>query len=136
MFCLMLRRPPRSTRTDTLFPYTTRFRSEGIERQRLDAEVARRADDRAHRLDPRLVPGNARQKALLGPAAVAVHDDGDMTRAVMAFRHRPNLSTSRIPERRRRARSSEARTRAKQTEKRPEGKGCVSPCRYRWVPCN
>src|SRR3546814_5317565 len=24
----MLRRPPRSTRTDTLFPYTTRFRSE------------------------------------------------------------------------------------------------------------
>src|SRR3546814_6454376 len=26
-FCLMLRRPPRSTRTDTLFPYTTRFRS-------------------------------------------------------------------------------------------------------------
>src|SRR3546814_12753106 len=25
----MLRRPPRSTRTDTLFPYTTLFRSEG-----------------------------------------------------------------------------------------------------------
>src|SRR3546814_1555534 len=30
----MLRRPPRSTRTDTLFPYTTRFRSarKGAER--------------------------------------------------------------------------------------------------------
>src|SRR3546814_5097173 len=29
MFCcfLMIRRPPRSTRTDTLFPYTTLFRS-------------------------------------------------------------------------------------------------------------
>src|SRR3546814_8577721 len=28
-FCfLMIRRPPRSTRTDTLFPYTTLFRSE------------------------------------------------------------------------------------------------------------
>src|SRR3546814_6538644 len=27
----MLRRPPRSTRTDTLFPYTTLFRSFGIE---------------------------------------------------------------------------------------------------------
>src|SRR3546814_12127686 len=26
-FCLMLLRPPRSTRTDTLFPYTTLFRS-------------------------------------------------------------------------------------------------------------
>src|SRR3546814_18773772 len=27
-FFLMIRRPPRSTRTDTLFPYTTLFRSE------------------------------------------------------------------------------------------------------------
>src|SRR3546814_9460714 len=26
-FCLIIRRPPRSTRTDTLFPYTTLFRS-------------------------------------------------------------------------------------------------------------
>src|SRR3546814_10851474 len=26
-FCFMIRRPPRSTRTDTLFPYTTLFRS-------------------------------------------------------------------------------------------------------------
>src|SRR3546814_20686875 len=26
-FFLMIRRPPRSTRTDTLFPYATRFRS-------------------------------------------------------------------------------------------------------------
>src|SRR3546814_12092402 len=31
VFFLMIRRPPRSTRTDTLFPYTPRFRS----RQRL-----------------------------------------------------------------------------------------------------
>src|SRR3546814_3076865 len=29
----MIRRPPRSTRTDTLFPYTTLFRSDGIRRQ-------------------------------------------------------------------------------------------------------
>src|SRR3546814_9746631 len=28
----MLRRPPRSTRTDTLFPYTTLFRSERVAR--------------------------------------------------------------------------------------------------------
>src|SRR3546814_20864750 len=27
IFFLMIRRPPRSTRTDTLFPYTTLFRS-------------------------------------------------------------------------------------------------------------
>src|SRR3546814_17158299 len=30
-FFLMIRRPPRSTRTDTLFPYTTLFRSPRIE---------------------------------------------------------------------------------------------------------
>src|SRR3546814_14866556 len=29
-FFLMIRRPPRSTRTDTLFPYTTLFRSGGV----------------------------------------------------------------------------------------------------------
>src|SRR3546814_13656078 len=28
----MIRRPPRSTRTDTLFPYTTLFRSDGGEK--------------------------------------------------------------------------------------------------------
>src|SRR3546814_19333107 len=30
----MIRRPPRSTRTDTLFPYTTLFRSAGWPRRR------------------------------------------------------------------------------------------------------
>src|SRR3546814_18417183 len=35
-FFLMIRRPPRSTRTDTLFPYTTLFRSEGC-----DARICR-----------------------------------------------------------------------------------------------
>src|SRR3546814_17256697 len=29
-FFLMIRRPPRATRTDTLFPYTTLFRSSGF----------------------------------------------------------------------------------------------------------
>src|SRR3546814_2108376 len=39
-FFLMIRRPPRSTRTDTLFPYTTLFRSTGLESH---CEVLRRA---------------------------------------------------------------------------------------------
>src|SRR3546814_7885582 len=34
-FFLMIRRPPRSTRTDTLFPYTTLFRSGRALEQRL-----------------------------------------------------------------------------------------------------
>src|SRR3546814_14772470 len=32
LFLLMIRRPPRSTRTDTLFPYTTLFRSPVLRR--------------------------------------------------------------------------------------------------------
>src|SRR3546814_6632596 len=35
----MIRRPPRSTRTDTLFPYTTLFRSGVDERQETDTEM-------------------------------------------------------------------------------------------------
>src|SRR3546814_4607962 len=34
IFLLMIRRPPRSTRTDTLFPYTTLFRSGAAPRRR------------------------------------------------------------------------------------------------------
>src|SRR3546814_6098821 len=45
----MIRRPPRSTRTDTLFPYTTLFRSclppERSATGRLPAHAARRPDD-------------------------------------------------------------------------------------------
>src|SRR3546814_3325505 len=35
----MIRRPPRSTRTDTLFPYTTLFRSHNPELRALDFEA-------------------------------------------------------------------------------------------------
>src|SRR3546814_8771474 len=38
-FFLMIRRPPRSTRTDTLFPYTTLFRSVGREDRGLPRHV-------------------------------------------------------------------------------------------------
>src|SRR3546814_10863400 len=52
----MIRRPPRSTRTDTLFPYTTLFRSVGYavkaeNRQRTnDIYAGRRFGDEDHRL--------------------------------------------------------------------------------------
>src|SRR3546814_10084186 len=44
IFCLMIRRPPRSTRTDTLFPYTTLFRSH--------PDQPHRAPGRQGRADP------------------------------------------------------------------------------------
>src|SRR3546814_10275513 len=49
-FFLMIRRPPRSTRTDTLFPYTTLFRS----------AAPRRAERPEHR-DPQWREGRARR---------------------------------------------------------------------------
>src|SRR3546814_3303908 len=56
-FFLMIRRPPRSTRTDTLFPYTTLFRSAGtglrapphIRHSPRQAEARRRAGRSATR---------------------------------------------------------------------------------------
>src|SRR3546814_13399186 len=42
----MIRRPPRSTRTDTLFPYTTLFRSEIGDAGLVAALVDRPLDDR------------------------------------------------------------------------------------------
>src|SRR3546814_3368833 len=41
-FFLMIRRPPRSTRTDTLFPYTTLVRSRGVQRRRAPHAPRRR----------------------------------------------------------------------------------------------
>src|SRR3546814_11580257 len=62
-FFLMIRRPPRSTRTDTLFPYTTLFRSRLARGRRgavADLEGAegrvRRRQRRRLRRDPRAPP--------------------------------------------------------------------------------
>src|SRR3546814_8030792 len=44
----MIRRPPRSTRTDTLFPYTTLFRSTGFSYQDAPEPHSKRIFPRAH----------------------------------------------------------------------------------------
>src|SRR5690606_1190022 len=54
--------------------------AEREQRQRADAPAHALADRHAHRLDALAVAGLARQSARAGPAAVAVHDDGDVTR--------------------------------------------------------
>src|SRR3546814_6252021 len=62
----MIRRPPRSTRTDTLFPYTTLFRSR---RERLVRSGDGRGDTwRVVRLEEQ---GHARGDAAAGGAAAA-----------------------------------------------------------------
>src|SRR3546814_21109561 len=71
-FCLMIRRPPRSTRTDTLFPYTTLFRSAGRVRHREKGRqappprVPPRPQDRARREDGAVRSPGARRVASRG----------------------------------------------------------------------
>src|SRR3546814_2975187 len=55
----MIRRPPRSTRTDTRFPNTTRFRSRAPEQRRVDP--ARRDSVDAHAARRQLGRQRARQ---------------------------------------------------------------------------
>src|SRR3546814_12078006 len=129
----MIRRPPRSTRTDTLVPYTTLFRSvdgdgqagEGVE---IDAGTQRATDQPLDFLSAAgllalrgfaaaAVMRGARQHAVFGgdPAAVflprraAFFDAGGAQHAGVA----------------------EADERS---EERRVGKECVSTCRSRWSP--
>src|SRR3546814_19379243 len=55
----MTRRPPRSTRTDTLFPYTTLFRSE-VQGDARRVDIAHEADRIGVDAAPRLVVAGAR----------------------------------------------------------------------------
>src|SRR3546814_15135227 len=60
LFCVMIRLPPRSTLTDTPFPYTTLFRS--VERQTPRGERRSAGGDR-HRVLRPLFPARAAGKA-------------------------------------------------------------------------
>src|SRR3546814_12894766 len=73
-FFLMIRRPPRSTRNDTLFPYTTLFRSVVIagrihpERRETDRALAERGPEEA-----RIIGGIAQfghHQRVVGPRVV------------------------------------------------------------------
>src|SRR3546814_10038120 len=63
VFFLIIRRPPRSTRTDTLFPYTTLFRS-GRRHRHQDAPELPARRDRLCAHDPREASGDGRRRAL------------------------------------------------------------------------
>src|SRR3546814_20046504 len=116
----MIRRPPRSTRTDTLFPYTTLCRSiegvvglegqaGGVAQLHLLAELAaQEAGSVVQRRDHRL-----------RVAAAQRHDEGGGALEVWAdphFRHR-QVDAGQV-----------------RSEERRVGKECVSTCRSRWSP--
>src|SRR3546814_18606710 len=113
----MIRRPQRSTRTDTLFPYTTRFRSLGIEL----ARYCERINDvqsggglsswRLRLIDERLHEGRD-APTLTELAELCKLSVRQLTRGFRASR---GCSIGRSEERR-------------------VGEECVSTCRSRWSP--
>src|SRR3546814_11261551 len=128
----MVRRPPRSTRTDTLFPYTTLFRS-GRQADhialspRLDDAVDEleelcRAEDRigdAGGLD-QLLLGHLRPKvAALEKALRADDRESHMMPHAGGRLRREKVAAGRLEELHRSA-------------ERRGGKECVSTCRSRW----
>src|SRR3546814_8388452 len=72
-FFLMIRRPPRSTRTDTLFPYTTLFREPGVG---LGGDVHGEADEFAQHRQRRA--GRARGVAAASRVAAPHADEENL----------------------------------------------------------
>src|SRR3546814_17183155 len=102
----MIRRPPRSTRTDTLFPYTTLFRSSHARYDTCGGAMAYRKLPLASLV---VNPANDRHGELENETAAIAQ--------LFAAQepHMRNLAKDRSEERR-------------------VGKECVSTCRSRWSP--
>src|SRR3546814_21009883 len=112
LFFLMIRRPPRSTRTDTLFPYTTLFRS---------LDQLPRTGPAPLCASPLRHPGGQQEILTISGAGVRAG-----TGTSYRFRAgRTQAETQMIehdpPD-------------TLRSEERRGGTECVSTCRYRWSP--
>src|SRR3546814_16490027 len=109
-------RPPRPTRTDTIVPYPTRFRS--TRHQQRQPAAHGRADKNERSFDQTV----DQKKNIITPLC---------QRALLqqAFAH----AASRIIEPQHRA-SVRLRPDIERSEERRVGKECVSTCRSRWSP--
>src|SRR3546814_14426669 len=111
----MIRRPPRSTRTDTLFPYTTLVRSWAITHdQQRDSRFACEMIDRASQYKP-------------AQCLITRHTSNDE----IAFRTggRPEYDFDRVA-----CLDMDVDFQPMRSEERRVGKECVSTCRSRWSP--
>src|SRR3546814_19871335 len=107
----MIRRPPRSTRTDTLFPYTTLFRSQTRRSKNLAHHILRTAQ-------PHALAGFDDRAFHIG--GIGGHRGDDLVLARILQSARFGIGAAQAP---RVARSS---------DERRVGKEWVSPCRSRW----
>src|SRR3546814_20073461 len=107
-FFLMIRRPPRSTRTDTLFPYTTLFRS--------SSNIPEIKEDNMpdSTKNPISILLRAPVTMKIGPVPA------DLTSSDQIMSFGLNNFARILSE--------------KRSEERRVGKECVSTCRSRWSP--
>src|SRR3546814_17427419 len=127
-FFLIIRRPPRSTRTDTLFPYTTLFRS--CEGKRCKAIVFASS----------LNPVSADRYRFTAPSSAPIVKGfeasyrrmGALKCDILISAHPDNAGAGRYGSGSGACRSYAERSR--RSEERRVGKGCVSTCRSRWSP--
>src|SRR3546814_15364336 len=117
----MIRRPPRSTRTDTLFPYTTLFRSlrNGIRLTPPEIEIPAKIDLSLPYPSRRTAIRRRNGVFFAEPCALFIRIEGDLRQILRAAGGKTGSSLSQ-------ARSEERRV----------GKECVSTCRSRWSPCH
>src|SRR3546814_11617534 len=120
-FCLMIRRPPRSTRTDTLVPYTTLFRAQ-------EARIKARIE---------LV---AVVQPIVGQMRELAGERRDQFQAIILIGRIMPLGTAVQPEMLEARRpvilagQPEAVEITGRSEERRGGKAGVSTCRTRWAP--
>src|SRR3546814_16417259 len=142
-FFLMIRRPPRSTRTDTLFPYTTLFRSQPHRARALRAAVS------PERL-PALKPAGLRapvlcvsvlhafgkhtaelaHRFLMAIVAAAREVACQIEAHALAFVQAAVFVVEPFIE------EADVAAEAPRSVERRVGKECVSQCRSRWSPFN
>src|SRR3546814_16866341 len=123
----MIRRPPRSTRTDTLFPYTTLFRSELL-KDNPDWGTAERRPDMNHFL-ARLI------FCFFAEDTDIFHRSHPFTGTVEKMSDRDSSNTHEVIGEIFRAMNTAIKDRAaSRSEERRVGTECVSTCRPRWLP--
>src|SRR3546814_18693809 len=118
----MIRRPPRSTRTDTLFPYTTRFRS--VLRVRVRRIRRRLIRSPWTSKAPAFRPGPCAGALVAAPPVGAGPDQREGIAVLVV----EEVGVDRRGE----ARVVELE--AQISDARRVGKECVSTCRSRWSP--
>src|SRR3546814_20189826 len=97
IFFLMIRRPPRSNRTDTLFPYTTLFRS-GAEAATLEQNVTQVIEQELNGVEGLLYMSSTSNSNGSATITITFKTGTDIDKAQMDVQNKLALVEQRLPE--------------------------------------